>query len=159
MFEIHARLDVHLDPEDILSRFGLEPYGKVQKFIDKSVIDYMMPYWAWDRGNLARDAYTRSDIGSGIITYAPPGKGDGTSYAHYMYYGMVYGPNYPAERDSEGKVTAWWSPPGQKKHPTGKELQYKHETNPLAGAFPFERMKADHLDDILEGARKIARDK
>lgn len=158
MFEIHASLDLDLNADDILLKFGLEPHGPVQKFIDKSVIDYMMPYWAWDTGTLARDAYTRSDIGSGLVTYAPAGKGDGTSYAHYMYYGMVYGPNYPAGRDDAGNVISWWSPPGQQKYPTGYALKYKTDVNPLAGAFPFERMKVDHLEDILEGARKIVRD-
>lgn len=158
MFEIHARLDVNLDPDDILAKFGLEDHGRVQKAIDKAVIDYMMPYWAYDSGTLARDAYTRSDIGSGLITYAPAGK-DGASYAHYMYYGVVYGPNYPVEIDDSGNVLQWRSPAGQKKHPTGRAIKYKTDTNPQAGAFPFERMKADHLEDILEEARKVARDK
>ena len=158
MMEIHGYLDIDLDPDDILRKFGLEEHGPVQKAVDTAVIDYMMPYWAWDSGTLARDAYTRSDIGSGLITYAPAGK-DGVSYAHYMYYGEVYGPNYPIEKDDAGNVLQWRSPFGQKKHPTGRAIKYKTDVNPLAGAFPFERMKKDHMDDILERARKIARDK
>lgn len=152
MFEIHGSIDFNLDPNDILAKFGLEDHGRVQKAIDKACIYYMMPYWAWDTGTLARSAYNATDIGSGIITYPGP-------YAHYMYYGEVYGPNYPIEVDSEGNVLQWRSPQGQKKHPTGRKLKYKKSTNPEAGAFPFERMKADHLQDILEEARKVARDK
>ena len=72
MFEIHASLDVNLDPNDILAHFGLEDHGRVQKAIDNAVIRYTMPYWAWDTGTLARSAYTASDIGSGIITYSGP---------------------------------------------------------------------------------------
>lgn len=151
MFEIHASLDVNLDPNDILARFGLEEHGRVQKAIDNAVIRYMMPYWAWDTGTLARSAYGATDIGSGVITYPGP-------YAHYMYYGEVYGPNIPVERDEDGNVLQWRSPPGQRKHPTGRSIQYKTDVNPLAGAFPFERMKADHMEDILEEARRVARD-
>ena len=158
MFEIHASLDLDLNADDILLKFGLEPHGPVQKFIDKSVIDYMMPYWAWDTGTLARDAYTRSDIGSGLVTYAPAGKGDGTSYAHYMYYGVLY-------TDELRRV---WVGKGERKPVnTGIPLNYKKDVNSDdetgmthigAGAYPFERMKLDHLEDILEGARKIVRD-
>ena len=159
MFEIHASLDVNLDPNDILAHFGLEDHGRVQKAIDNAVIRYMEPYWACDRGILKQNATAATDIGSGIITYQGP-------YAHYMYYGVVYGPNYPKERDSDGNVVRWWSPPGQRKHPTGKKLHYKGATGsdgdtqsgPGPGSFPFERMKADHLEDILEEARRVARD-
>lgn len=151
MIEIHARLDFNLDADDILKKFGFEDHGRVQKAIDKSVIDYNMAYWAFDTGTLARSAYTASDIGSGLVTYPGP-------YAHYMYYGQVYGPNIPVERDSSGNVIAWRSPKGKKKHPTGRPIKYKTDRNALAGSFPFERMKADHLNDILEEARRVARD-
>ena len=41
-------------------------------------------------------------------------------YARYQYYGEVYGPNRPIM--SGGKIVGWFSTPGQKKHPTGREL-------------------------------------
>ena len=153
MIEIHAHANFNLSPDDVLCKFGLEKYGKVQKAIDKAVIDYMMPYWAFDTGTLARNAYTATDIGSGEVVYMGP-------YAHYMYYGEVYGPNFPVERDSDGNVIQWRSPPLGKgsKHPTGRKIKYKTDKNQLAGAFPFERMKADHAEDILEEARRIVRD-
>jgi len=44
-------------------------------------------------------------------------------YAHYQYQSVVYSPNIPI-KDSEGNITGWFSPPGQKKQPTGRTLQY-----------------------------------
>lgn len=164
MFEIHASLDVNLDPNDILARFGLEEHGRVQKAIDNACIKYMYPYWAHDEGTLADSAWSATDIGSGIITYPGP-------YAHYMYYGEVYGPNFIHEMDSNGHVIQWRSPSGKgSKHDMGRQfgdlkdiypdLQgYKKDYSALSGSFPFERMKADHLEDILEEARRVARDK
>ena len=43
-----------------------------------------------------------------------------TPYAHYQYMGEVYGPNHPIKRG--GRIVGWYSTPGMKKHPTGREL-------------------------------------
>lgn len=148
MIEFNAHLNAPISANDILRVLGLEEHGPVQQAIDKAVIDYMMQYWAYDTGTLARSAYTASDIGSGTIIYPGP-------YAHYQAMGEVYGPNIPIVRN--GILEGFFSPPGQPKHPTGRPLNYSKDVNPLAGAFPFERMKADHMEDILEEARKVAR--
>ena len=150
----NVRIDVSadlsgLDTDELIARFGLEDHGRVQQAIDKAVIDWAMAYWAFDTGTLARSAYTASDIGSGEIIYPGP-------YAHYQYYGEVYGPNIPIFDDNSGVPTGFWSPPGQPKHPTGRQLQYNTDVSPLAGAFPIDRMKADHLKDLIEEARRVA---
>lgn len=147
MIEMHVLVDGDFSPDALLKKCGLEDHGPVQTAVDRAIIDYTMPYWAWDTGTLARSAYAASDIGGGEIIYPGP-------YAHYQYYGEVYGPNIPIFED--GILAGFFSPPGQPKHPTGRQLQYKTDVNPLAGAFPFERMKADHLQDIIEEARKFA---
>lgn len=149
MIEFHAHLDAMLTSDDILRKCHLEPGGLVQQAIDKAVIDYDLAYVPWDTGTLARSAYSASDIGSGTVIYPGP-------YAHYQYYGVVYGPNIPIFEDDSGIPTRFYSPPGQSKHPTGAMLNYKKDVNPLAGSFWFERMKADHLNDILEEARRVA---
>lgn len=147
MIAFNAKM-VHLDldTEHLLARLNLESGGKVQKAIDEAVIRYDMPYCPWDNGTLARSPYSASVIGSGEVIYDTP-------YAHYMYYGEVYGPNIPMFEDDTGEPTRWFSPPGQEKHPTGRELQYALEPNSLAGSYWFERMKADHLDDIVKEAK------
>lgn len=134
---------------DLLRKHHLEPGGLVQKAIDKSVIDWNLQYCPWETGTLAKSAYSATTIGSGKVVYPGP-------YARYLYYGEVYGPNIPVYEDDSGVPTRFFSPPGQKKHPTGRSLEFNRDTNPLAGPFWFERMKADHKDDILREARSVA---
>jgi len=131
-----------------LMRLNLQEGGLVQQVIDKAVIDYSLQYCPWDTGTLAKSAYGATQIGSGEVVYPGP-------YAHYQYYGEVYGPNIPIFEDDSGIPTGFFSPPGQKKHPTGRALQYNTDTNPLAGAFWFERMKADHVKDIVKEAQNV----
>ena len=149
MIEFHAVFDGDLSVEALLLRCGLEEHGIVQQTIDKAVIDNLMDYWAFDTGTLARSAYSATDIGSGQIIYPGP-------YAHYQYYGEVYGPNIPIFDDNSGVPSGFFSPPGQAKYPTGRPINYKKDVNPLAGAFPLERMKADRLDNIIMEARSVA---
>jgi hypothetical protein len=147
---LETKVDVNVDVHDLLAQFGLEEGGIVQQVIDKSVIDYCMPYVPHDTGTLETSPYAVTVIGSGEVVYPGP-------YAHYMYYGEVYGPNIPVFIDDSGEPAYFFSPPGEKKHPTGKQLQYSTDYNPLAGPFWLERMKADHLQDIIEDARKNVR--
>lgn len=145
---IHARLNLNIG--DLKNAHGLGPGGTVQMAIDNAVISYSMQYVPWETGSLAKSPYRASQPGSGQVVYPGP-------YARYQYYGQVYGPNIPVFDDDSGVPTRFFSPPGQKKHPTGRELQYNKDTNPLAGSFWFERMKADHLQDIIEEAQAVAR--
>ena len=38
----------------------------------------------------------------------------------------------------------------------GEPINYHTDKNPLAGPYPIERMEADHLNDIIEGAQRVA---
>jgi len=49
-----------------------------------------------------------------------------------------------------------WARRGEKKILTDRDLVHDKSKHPMAGPFWFERMKADHKEDILEGARKVA---
>lgn len=135
--------------QDLLQKCHLEKGGLVQQTIDKSVIDWDLQYCPWESGGLAKSAYTASVIGSGRVVYPGPA-------ARYLYYGQVYGPNIPVFEDNSGEPTRFYSPPGQKKHPTGRALQYSTDVNPMAGPFWFERMKADHTNDIVREATAVA---
>lgn len=150
MIEIHGNMFVTPEVNRLLEMYNLQSGGKVQQVIDNLVISYNEMYVPWDTGYLAASPRAVTVIGSGEVIYPGP-------YAHYQYYGEVYGPNIPIFDDSgSGEPTGWFSPPGQKKHPTGRELTYDTSTNALAGPFWFERMKADRIDDIVEEARKVA---
>ncbi len=134
---------------DLLKAKNLERGGLVQQAIDKSVIDWNLQYCPMATGTLARSAYAATQLGSGRVVYPGP-------YARYLYYGEIMGPNIPVFEDSSGEPTRFYSPPGRKKHLTGRPIQYSQELNPLAGSFWFERMKADHTDDILKEAKSVA---
>lgn len=139
-----------LDTAKLLAKFNLQSGGRVQKVIDAAVIRYNMPYVPMDVGTLAKSPYANSVIGSGEIIYGGPG----IPYARYLYYGEVYGPSIPVFEDDSDTPSRWFSPPGQKKIPTGRPINYRTDVNPMAGSYWFERMKADHLDDIVEEAKK-----
>ena len=105
----------------------------------------MVPYTPMDTGAMIQSATAETVIGSGKIQYNSP-------YARYLYYGEIYGPNVPIKEN--GIITGYWSPPH--KTPTGRPLTYSTERHPQAGKLWFERMKADHKEDILKGAMAIA---
>lgn len=144
---INADFDFVTD--GLLEKCNLEEGGLVQQTIDKSVIDWNLQYVPWATGTLGKSAYSVTQVGSGEVVYPGP-------YARYLYFGEVMGPNIPVFEDDSGEPTQFFSPPGKKKHLTGRKLQYSKDVNPLAGAFWFERMKADHAQDILQEAKNVA---
>ena len=73
-----------------------------------------------------------------------------TPYAHYLYKGIVYGPNIPL-KDAEGNIIGWTSPPN--KSPTQRKIKY-HE--PGTTSEWFEEAKRRHKDDWLDLVRKTA---
>lgn len=143
-FEINARLELD-DLNAILARRGLQPGGRVQTVVDEAVLRYCAPKVPFDTGYLIRSAITASAIGEGLIVYATP-------YARYLYYGEIYGPNFPIFEG--GELAGFRSPAGQKKHPTGRPLTYRGA--PERGAFWFERAMAENKNDIIEEAAASA---
>lgn len=141
MFHFDARLDVQLDPNDILREYGLERGGRVQRFIDQKVISGCKPYIpASPRRILANSAQALTEIGSGIVIWETP-------YARYQYYGHVM-------TDELGRT---WVGKGEKKPIVHEDwpLTYDTSQNQLAGSHWFERAKADHLTEWLDEARKV----
>lgn len=143
------QLTINLLPtRAMLANHNLETGGKVQQYIDSRCIKFMKPYTPFRTGVLQGSATRNTVIGSGLIQQKTP-------YARYLYYGVVYGPNFPIF--SGGDVVGFYSPPH--KYPTGRQLNYdtSRHGHELAGKMWFERMKADHKGEILKGAMKIAR--
>lgn len=125
--------------QTLIRERGLQPYGRTQKFIDQECIRLMAPYTPFRAGMLERSATLGTKIGSGEINQIAP-------YARYQYYGKLM--------VSSITGSAWSH--GESKVLTDKDLQYDKSKHPQAGPFWFERMKTDHKEDILEGARKVA---
>lgn len=146
---LKCKINFSADEQERLSRLGLQKSGPAQKLLDKLVVDWNQQYVPFETGTLARSPYAATAFGSGYVVYPGP-------YAHYLYYGEVYGPNIPII-DSDSGLIHWISPKGKKKHPTGKQLQYSTEMNALAGSHWFERMKADHLNDIVKEVEGFVR--
>ena len=70
-----------------------------------------------------------------------------TRYAHYMYHGIVYGPNIATAIDSTtGQVLEWRSKPGMTKNPNGNEMQYNTVwyQDLTTGQFYPEKRRASH---------------
>lgn len=146
VFRITAQM---LDPTKILKKYHLEPGGAVQVVLENAVIKRSIPYCPHDTGVLENSPYTATKRGSGLIRY------NGLQ-AHYLYFGQVYGPNFPIYEDDSGIPTKWRSRKGIKKHPTGRFLTYKQDQNEHAGPFWVERMWADHSQDIIREVRNAA---
>jgi len=70
---------IEADMEKIMKARGLEPGGKVQKFIDSEVLKRCAPYVPRDNGDLDKSGRMNTDIGSGEVAYDTP-------YARRWYY-------------------------------------------------------------------------
>lgn len=150
MITYTAKLTDFISPEELKRRLGVNPGGHVQKVVDKSVIDKCLPYVPWDEGILAESAYSATEVGSGEVIYA-------TAYARYLYYGEVYGPNFPIVEN--GTIIEWRSHKDMKKHETGREIDFsrsKEKHGELAGSHWFDRAMADHKEDVLKEAQDAA---
>lgn len=134
-------VEINLDSvEKILNKRGLEDYGKVQKFLDKRILEHSEIYMPKDNGFLYTSALISTKFGSGIIHYNTP-------YAHYMYEGILYvDPKYgKGAFFSEGY--GFWSRKDVKKIPTQNLLNY--QGGGLRGKKWVERMWANKKSEII----------
>lgn len=106
---------------------------------------YMEPYVPMKMGVLFRSA---------IVTphYVRYG-GASVRYAHYMFEGIVYGPNIPIFEN--GVITGWFSLPKQRKHPTGAMLSYSEEGHPLATHHWHKAMINDKSEEFTADIKKV----
>ena len=119
---------------EILRHRGLEEGGRVQKYVDNEVLRRNEPYLPKDIGEYEKSGRLGTKIGSGEVVY-------NTIKGRFLYYGKVM----------VGEITgSAWAKSNEKKIVTDQDLTY--QGGGLRGAFHFERMKADHKDDILRGA-------
>ena len=100
------------------------------------------PYVPFLEGPLSQSAVVTADG----VTYVQP-------YARYQYYGQIYGPNIPIKEGDE--IIGWFSPPGQKKHPTGRPITYTKEFHPLATSFWDKAMMRDHGEEFVNEVENI----
>ena len=123
----------------IYNSLGLEDKGKVQAFLDKTTVEYLMKYVSKKGGAQEKSIPIASNYGSGRVII-------NVRYARFQ---------------AEGKVMVGvnsrraWARKNEKKVVINKNLKYHSDS--LRGAHPFERMKADKKDSILNQTANFAR--
>ena len=138
--------------ETIKRNHGLQKGGPVQKLVDSEAMRYMSDYMPRGQaGELEHMMVMATVLGSGQIDIPGP-------YAHYLHEGIVYvDPKYNCAgwiSNTPGKYFGqWYSRKGVIKEPTNRELTYAGA--PMRGKKWFDRMKADHRDDILQAAQAL----
>ena len=127
------------DKDALLRNHGLQEGGAVQKLVDSEAIRYMEPYTPMLNGALIKSATTGTVIGSGEIHQT-------AKYAHYLYEGILFvDPDTGSSWAKENAIKVKAEPE--------KELNYYG--GGLRGKKWFDRMKADHKDDILQAAQAL----
>ena len=125
--------------QTIYKDLGLEDKGKVQTFLDKTVAENLQKYVSLKSGTQSKSIPIASKYGSGKVIINVP-------YARFQ---------------AEGKVMVGiqsrssWAKKGEKKVVINKELKY--HSDKLRGSHPFERMKTDKGQSILNQTAKYAR--
>ncbi len=125
--------------QTIYKNLGLEDKGRVQAFLDKTVAENLQRYVSRKSGAQEKSIPIASKYGSGKVIINVP-------YARFQ---------------AEGKVMVGvkshrpWARRGERKVVTSKELTYHSER--LRGKHPFERMKADKKQSILNQTANYAR--
>ena len=125
--------------QTVYRSLGLEDKGRVQAFLDKTVAENLKKYVSRKSGTQEKSIPIASNYGSGKVIINVP-------YARFQAEGKVMvgvKSRSPCARKGERKVV------------TSKNLKYHSER--LRGAHPFERMKADKKQSILNQTANYAR--
>lgn len=123
--------------QTIYRELGLEERGKVQQFLGKTVADNLKKYVSLKSGT-QKDSVNPINGGKQVIINVP--------YARFQAGGKVM---------VGVKSRSPWARRGERKVVVSKNLTYHN--NRLRGSHPFERMKADKGQSILNQTAKYAR--
>ena len=105
------------------------------------------PYVPMKTGTLA---YRKLNVTPNFVQYEGP-------YAHYMYEGMIYGPNIPIYENigATKVITGYFSIPGKAKSPTGRYMTYSQEMHPLASRHWDKEMMRNNGDAFVAEVKRI----
>lgn len=134
-----GNVDINIDTKRI-DRNVME----AQKLLNLAVRTDCEPLVPLMNGQLRRSATFPEGVYGGVLEYNTP-------YAHYQYVGEVYGPNIP-RKDDNGNIIGWYSPPGKKKHPTGRKMAKYSQSG--TGPEWFSKAKERHGDKWLRLVRE-----
>lgn len=142
MSDVTVKVDMSIK-KGLFERFG-QPDDRTMLEIHDLLAKEFNDYVPMDEGVLSQSV----EVSAECIRYPGP-------YAHYMYVGEVYGPNFPIFDKDTGELIGWRSPKGKKKHPTGREIQYGKEKHPLATKEWDKAAMADRGDSIRQQVKEI----
>lgn len=135
-------MSVKMKPTSVIkARLGINKGGRVQAFLTNTCYKHMDKYVPYDNGTLAYDSV---DVQTDRIVYQAP-------YAHYLYEGKVMGPSIPIKEN--GVIVRWVSPKGEKKHYTGKDIDYSKSIakgHTYAGPHWDKRMVSAEMQDVVK---------
>ena len=141
---MNVKVDVYINTKKLEKEFQSLADDEVMYQIHDLFAKMCDPYVPMAEGVLSQSVALGISK-SGITYYGP--------YAHYMYVGEVYGPNIPIKEDDI--IVGWFSPKGEKKKPTGREIQYSKEMHPLASKEWDKAMMRDKGDVFLKQVEDI----
>lgn len=103
------------------------------------------------------DPYVPMDTGvlSQTIEVTPQYVSYNTPYAHYMYEGEIYGPNYPITE--KGQVVGFFSEPGKEKSPTGRMMEYNFSNHPKATRHWDEVMMSEKGQEFVKQVEELVK--
>ena len=127
----------HKKLKTLYKELGLEEQGKVQQFLGKTVADNLKKYVSFSSGT--QEKATRSIKGGTQVEIGVP-------YARFQAGGKVM---------VGIRSRSPWAKRGERKVVINKNLTYHNSS--LRGAHPFERMKADKRESILNQTANYAR--
>ena len=123
----------------IIKDHGLDRDGRVTRFLRDEADRLMNPFVPIDNGMLRRNkTYPKNNE----IKYTSP-------YAKYQYYGKMYISPTLGVSGIPLKSGRWWSPKGEKKIPTSKNLKYHTSgTGAKWNELMMQRRKNDLVKDV-----------
>ena len=137
-FKIDVKVKIN-DVNKILKDHGLNDDGRVIQYARDEADRLMNPFVPMQNGTLRR-----------LKTYPSPSKVKYTSpYAHYHYKGDEYISPKLGVSGILLKSGRWWSPKGEKKQKTSKNLIYHTSgTGPKWDKLMMQRRKNDLIKDV-----------
>ena len=98
--------------------------------------------------NLRKGGKVQKAVDSAVVRYCLP-------YCPWKTGALARSP-FAASHIGEGEVV--YDTPYARRMYYNPQYHFRKDVNPMAGAYWFERMKADHTNDILEEAMRVAFD-
>ena len=153
---MRVNIEVKIDTKKLASQFEALKDDNVMYQIHDLFAKMCDPYVPMYEGVLSQNGHAGQYLTitkSGVRWFAKSDPSDTVSYAHYQYVGEVYGPNIPIIEN--GIITGWWSPPREKKKPTGRAIQYSKEKHSLASKEWDKAMMRDKGDVFINQVKEI----